>query len=195
MAGFRKSILTQERRRLCRAPIHPREQPHRFAGRAGEIHLLGCAPNAAHMRVRRAVRACGGREAIIGTAIRRIGTRGGSPVPARRGGDDGLRLAPSVTAGRAEERGQHDATVGDEHLGGHASRTRMVDGHRSTRVGTPSSLVHVRRHFRFDRTPALVRRPLANHAAIRGNSPHVNLQDAAVFQREVQDLSLLRSRG
>ena len=86
-------------------------------------------------------------------------------------------LAPTMTARRAEQCGQHDTTVCDEHLTRHAARTGMMD-RQEVAVGAAPGMVHVRGHRRVLFGAPLARQASADDAAIRRYAAHLKLQHA-----------------
>ena len=156
-----KRMLPRLERAVMRGRAGTRQGPHRLAPVAGEIHLVGRAAHAAHVRVGRAIRARRRRQAIGTAAIGRFGTRNRAAIRPRRGRDDGRRLAPPVTARGAEQCGHHDTTVCHEHLSSPCIADR--DDESPGRCGRrpAPAMVHVRV------TPAcpVSRAPLARSGA------------------------------
>jgi len=71
----------------------------------------------------------------------------------------------------------------------------MVDGNGPARVSAASSVMLDRVRLQPEliaiRLSTLVRRPFADHSTIRRRAAYMDLQDAAIFQREIQYLSVL----
>src|SRR5688500_16301814 len=137
-----KRMLPRFERAVMRVRSGTRKGPHGLASIASEVHLVGGAANAVHVRVGRTIRARGRRQAIGTTALGRFGTRNRAAVHPCRGRDDRRMLAPTMTARRAEQCGQHDTTVCDEHLTRHAAWTGMMD-RQEVAVGATPDLVHI----------------------------------------------------
>ena len=59
-------------------------------------------------------------------------------------------------------------------------------------VRMPAPVLHIRGPRRiFFRTAPLLRRTLANHTAIRGHAGHLQLQNAAILERQLENLAIL----
>lgn len=83
----------------------------------------------------------------------------------------------------------------DEHLGSGATWARMIDGHGAARVSTAPRLMFELVRLKPDLiticAAALVFWPLTDDSTIGRRASHVDLQDAAIFQREIQNLTVL----
>ena len=70
-----------------------------------------------------------------------------------------------------------------------------MDREEIPRVRTPALVLHVRGHRRiFFRTAPLVCRTTANHTAVGGGAGHLQLQHAAILERQLENLAILCSR-
>ena len=156
---------------------------------------MRCPPGASDASIGPTILTHRSRRPIDRATVARVRTLDGTAIAARRARNDRWCLSPSVVARSAEERRQRHSAMRDDHFGSSATWARMVDGDRATRVSTtPRLLVGLVRLKPNIAGATLMWRPFADDSTIGRRASHVDLQDTAILQREIQDLAVLGVR-